>query len=86
MAKRKHYENIFKNILIEAARAKGAEIMNIKLTTFAALQMCTGLSLWFKKGGELSIDDAIDQYYRLIISFITVGQTQNAHPSPGRDS
>ena len=70
MTKRKHYEKIFKDILTEAVQGRKAAIKNVKLTTFAILQMCTGLSLWFRRGGELTIDDVIDQYYQRIVSGI----------------
>jgi len=68
IAKRKRYENIFKEIIIEVTTNSTTRIINTKLTTLALLQMCTGLSLWFQKDGELSIQDVIDQYYQLVLS------------------
>jgi len=71
IAKRKRYENIFKEIIIEVTTNSTTRIINTKLTTLALLQMCTGLSLWFQKDGELSIQDVIDQYYQFVMSGIS---------------
>ena len=70
IAKRKHYENLFKKILTDITKNGKIEI-NPKLATLAILQMCTGLSLWFRRGGDMSIQDITDQYYNLILNGIT---------------
>jgi TetR/AcrR family transcriptional regulator, cholesterol catabolism regulator len=74
MKKRKQYEEIFRTILQQALRRKQITMSALKLLSFAVLQMCTGLSLWFRQGGEMTIEEVIEQYYGLIISGLGAGQ------------
>jgi hypothetical protein len=53
-----------------------------QVTTFAALQMCTPVPV-VQKGGELSIDDSNDQYYRLINPSSPRADAER-HPDPGK--
>jgi len=41
-------------------------IDNLKLTSMAVLQMCTGVSYWFRHDGPLNVSDVANKYGGLI--------------------
>lgn len=63
---RRRYENFFIDMLREGAEQKIINIADVKLAAFAILQMCTGVSYWFKQDGPLSVQEIADSYADLI--------------------
>jgi len=61
---RKKYEKLFANILDEGVREGVFHIRDTKITAFAILQMCTGVSYWYKAGGALKVDDVVAIYFK----------------------
>jgi len=64
--KRRTYENIFVKILEEGVEKGIFRKSDVKMTTFSILQMCTGVSYWFKKDEILSIDEITERYFNFI--------------------
>jgi len=64
--KRKRYENIFSEMLEDAIEKGLLNIKNSKLATFAILQMCTGVSYWYKNGGPLGVNDIVEVYFEFV--------------------
>jgi len=64
--KRRTYENIFIKILEEGIEKGIFRKSDVKMTTFSILQMCTGVSYWFKKDEILSIDEITERYFSFI--------------------
>ena len=64
--KRRNYESIFIRILEEGIQGGVMNIDNVKLTAMAILQMCTGVSYWFKQSGPLNIHEVADTYVGFI--------------------
>lgn len=64
--KRKKYEKIFSEIIEEGLREGVFHIKETKITTFAILQMCTGVSYWYKEQGSLNVQDIVDVYFDFI--------------------
>ena len=60
--KRKRYENLFIKILDEGIKTGQFDIKDSKRTTYAILQMCTGVSYWYKEGGPLRVEDVVEIY------------------------
>ena len=71
-SRRKDYEAIFIEILKAAVADGEVAVRNVKLVAFAFLQMCTGLSLWFNDGGELTLEEMVDEYCDVIICGIQI--------------
>lgn len=61
-AKRREYENLFADILKDGVRAGVMTVGNVGLACKGILQMCTGVSLWFKPGGTLTIHEIAENY------------------------
>ncbi|MCP3921879.1 MAG: TetR/AcrR family transcriptional regulator [Desulfobacterales bacterium] len=64
--KRSVYEGKFIKILNNGNSAKTMAISNTKIAAMAILQMCTGVSYWYKKDSHLKIDDITEQYVNFI--------------------
>jgi len=64
--KRKRYENVFSEMLEDAIEKGLLNIKNSKLATFAILQMCTGVSYWYKNGGPLGVNDIVEVYFEFV--------------------
>ena len=67
--KRKSYENIFIEILKESIENGIMGLENVKLSAIAILQMCTGVSYWFREDGPLTVNEIADAY----VDFISWG-------------
>ncbi|MGA7875109.1 MAG: TetR/AcrR family transcriptional regulator [Desulfoferrobacter sp.] len=63
---RRRYENLFIDILREGVQQEIIKIGDVKLAALAILQMCTGVSYWFKQDGPLSVQEIADGYVELI--------------------
>ncbi|MBN1226199.1 MAG: TetR family transcriptional regulator [Deltaproteobacteria bacterium] len=60
--KRRNYEKIFIQIIEEGITSGGIIVNDVKLVAIAILQMCTGVSHWFKEDGLLSVEEIVDEY------------------------
>ncbi len=60
--KRSNYEKIFIQIIEEGIKSGGIIVNDVKLVAIAILQMCTGVSHWFKEDGLLSMEEIVDEY------------------------
>lgn len=63
---RRDYENIFQKILEEGVQVGFMGNIDVKMTAFAILQMCTGVSYWFKEEEPLAVDEIINRYFDFI--------------------
>ncbi|MCK9230810.1 MAG: TetR/AcrR family transcriptional regulator [Syntrophales bacterium] len=63
--KRKKYENLFSGIVDKITQANDQKGLNSKLSTFAILQMCTGVSYWYNDNGPLGVEDIVKAYFNL---------------------
>jgi TetR/AcrR family transcriptional regulator, cholesterol catabolism regulator len=70
---RRLYENMFISILNDGVKKGVFRELDVKMTSFSILQMCTGVSYWFKEGETLSIDEIAERYF----SFICGGVINN---------
>jgi len=61
--KREKYEKLFSDVLDEGAGEGAFRIRDTKIAAFAILQMCTGVSYWYKIGGPLNVQDIVDIYF-----------------------
>ncbi len=66
IAKRDRYQQIIENIFCAGKNQQNWQVTEIKLFTRALIQMCAGVSTWFKADGPLSIAVIADQYTDLL--------------------
>jgi len=72
IANRDRYQQIFEDILQNGRQAYNWQISDIKLVARALIQMCAGVSRWYRPEGGFSIEQIADQYYALL--------TRGLHP------
>lgn len=65
VAARDAYEDNLRATLVEGHQAGEMAVPDLRLTTYAVLQMCTGVSMWFNPGGPSTIDDLCEVYAEL---------------------
>jgi len=70
--KRRNYERIFMNLLTKGVSEGVMEVKDIRIITYAILQMCTAVSYWFRKNGLLSVDEIASIYSEFILSGVSI--------------
>ncbi len=71
IAMRNKYEQIYIQLMKQGIESGEMNIDNVKLMVRALLQMCTGVSYWFKPNGTLTINDIAEKYIELFFWGIT---------------
>jgi len=64
--KRREYEGFFHRMLTDGVAAGLIKVDNITLTRIAILQMCTGVTIWFREDGPLTLDQVAEAYIQFI--------------------
>ncbi len=68
--KRDEYEGIFKRLLEEGIRAGAFRPHDVSLATYAVMAMCTGMAVWYRPEGRLSLEEIADAYASLFLEGI----------------
>jgi len=67
---RERYERIFQD-LIAAGQAEGSFALDdVKLTSYAVLAMCTGVSGWYSETGRLTVDELSALYGEMVLHML----------------
>jgi AcrR family transcriptional regulator len=67
IAKRDAYQRFFRDLIVEGERLGVFHPADPDVATYAILLQCTGVALWFKAEGALSIDDVADYHVDLAL-------------------
>lgn len=78
VALRDSYEAIFRTIMEEGIAREELQIGDVSLTAKALLQMCTGISAWYRPGGEKAIGEIAGHY----IDLFFWGACRGRQPEP----
>lgn len=70
VAARDRYEDWLRATLSEGRRTGEMTVPDLRLTTYAILQMCTGVSMWFRSDGARTIEELCDIYVELTIRMV----------------
>ena len=66
IAKRDRYQHLIEGILRLGQQQQNWQIDDTKLFSRAVIQMCAGVTRWYKPQGTFSIDQIAAQYFRLV--------------------
>ena len=66
VAKRDRYQHLIEGVFRAGKERQNWDVSNIKLYSRALIQMCAGVSTWFRFDGPLSIAEIADQYTDLL--------------------
>ncbi len=70
MKMRNQYEQIFTELLTEGSEQGVFRFGDTRLALFALMAMCTGVAVWYRPGGRLSLEDIADGYTDLFFQGI----------------
>jgi AcrR family transcriptional regulator len=73
-AKRDEFERLLRDLLQEGVTAGEFAVQDVKVTSYAILQMITGIVAWYRPHGRLNPDDISALYWDMISSIV------HAHP------
>jgi AcrR family transcriptional regulator len=76
--RRDTYENILLEILREGAKAGEYEVKDVKIASFAILQMLTAIANWYRPGGRLTPQQISDLYWDLVCGMVRAKDEQLA--------
>lgn len=62
---RKEYEEIWQEVLRQGQKEGVFNCQDVKLTSFALLEMCTGVAHWYIEGGRFTIEEIANQFKEL---------------------
>jgi AcrR family transcriptional regulator len=79
---RDDYESLFARVLERGARTGQFQVADLKVTRFALLEMCNGVSNWYRPGGRLSVPDLQDRFVELACRLAGVPAVARADSGP----
>ncbi|MFP3390367.1 TetR/AcrR family transcriptional regulator [Brevibacillus sp. SIMBA_040] len=62
---RREYEEIWQEVLRQGKKEGVFNCQDVKLTSFALLEMCTGVAHWYIEGGRFTIEEIANQFKEL---------------------
>lgn len=70
VADRARYERRFRELLEAGVAERIFDVANTQLTSYAILEMGMGISLWYHRGGTISIDDIATYHEELALRMV----------------
>lgn len=71
---RDQYEAYLQTVLRDGMEKGIFRDCDVKVTSYAIIAMCTQVSVWFRDGGRLTVQQVIDMYSQLITQGLFVSQ------------
>lgn len=65
--KRRRYRSELERLIIAAADAGEAEVLNPRLQTFSVVAIGTHVSSWYRPDGDFSLEEIIDTYSKIVL-------------------
>lgn len=78
---RDSYESLWEETIELGARRGDFNVPDVKLATFALIEMCSGVAYWFSSNGRLSLDAISKAFVEMSMSLLGVeggGRTQTS--------
>lgn len=67
---RRRYEGLLQEILLDGERLGVLSVPDVKITSYALLQMMIGVAYWFRPEGPLSAGQVCDQFEQLALRMV----------------
>jgi len=68
IAQRDRYQDLFCGLIDEGVAAGSLTSSSARVATYAILLQCTGVAMWFKPDGPLTLDEVADLHVDLVLS------------------
>jgi AcrR family transcriptional regulator len=66
IAKRDRYQRLFEDILAQGMARQGWQVSDVKLFARGIIQICAGVTRWYKPSGKFTIDQIAERYFALL--------------------
>jgi AcrR family transcriptional regulator len=73
VATRDQYEQLFAEVLRDGAEQGRFRVPDAKLAVFGLMAMCTGVAVWYRPNGRLSLEQIADIYTDLFLRGVLAG-------------
>jgi AcrR family transcriptional regulator len=73
VAERDREQQIFASLIQEGAESGAFGTPYPHQATLAVLTLCSGVTVWYHPGGELTVDDVAQQYARFALALVEAG-------------
>ncbi len=80
LALRDHYESLLQALLLEGIEQGDFRPIDVKITSYALIAMCTEVATWFRPEGRLSVQQVIDMYTQLFTDGLLRSTTTARRP------
>jgi AcrR family transcriptional regulator len=70
---RDRYEQLFAEVLRDGAEQGRFRVPDAKLAVFGLMAMCTGVAVWYRSNGRLSLEQVADIYTDLFLRGVLAG-------------
>ncbi len=80
LALRDHYESLLQALLREGIEQGDFRPIDVKITSYALIAMCTEVATWFRPEGRLSVQQVIDMYTQLFTDGLLRSTTTARRP------
>lgn len=67
VTKRDQYEKLIRGIIEALGEENTAQVLDLRLQTYAIVAIGTHVSSWYKPQGPMSLDDIVDTYTQIIL-------------------
>jgi AcrR family transcriptional regulator len=80
LAQRDHYDSLLQKLLLEGIERGVFRPIDVKITSYALIAMCTEVATWFRPEGRLSVQQVIDIYTKLFSDGLLLATTPARMP------
>lgn len=80
---RRTFEEQLSCILEQGVREGSFDLVDPRLSVYSILQMCIAVSNWYRKGGDLSVDDVARTYVTFAQRVVSAGTTPSRRRRAG---
>jgi AcrR family transcriptional regulator len=63
---RDRYDHLIQGLLREGVEQQAFHAIDVKVTSYAIIAMCTEVATWFRPDGRLTVQQVTDMYYQII--------------------
>ncbi len=72
MRMRDSYEEIFRQIIADGIESGDFEVRDERVATYAILLQCTGVALWFRPDGPLTLPEIAEMHVEIVLNSLRV--------------
>jgi AcrR family transcriptional regulator len=85
MELRDRYESLFRDVLDRGATSGQFHVTDLQIARLALIEMCNGVSNWYRPGGRLSVPELQDRFAELTCRMVGSREVTGAECAPDVD-